>query len=134
MPLLLPAIVGVLFAAGVYLVLQRNLLRVVFGLVLLSNSVNLLLLAAGRIGPTNAPLIAEGADIPVAPFANPLPQALVLTAIVIGFGLVAFTLVLVMRAYRTFGTVDADRLEEGTEAVPAGAPEVVHAEQKGRAA
>ena len=122
MQLLLALLAGVLFAAGVYLVLRRNLLRMVFGLVLLSNAVNLLVLSMGRVIRVGPPLIPYGAEAPVAAYANPLPQALVLTAIVIGFGLVSFALVLVYRSFVTLGSVEADELggeDVGTEAAPA---------------
>ncbi len=110
-------LIGVLSAASVYMMLRRNLVRLIIGLILLSNAVNLLIFTAGRLTPANPPLIPPGADAPVTPFANPLPQALILTAIVISFGLLAFTLVLVYRAYQELGTMDADDLR--TAAPPA---------------
>lgn len=110
MQTLLALLAGVLFAAGVYLVLRRNLLRMVFGLVLLSNAVNLLVLGMGRVVRVGPPLVPAGADAPVQAYANPLPQALVLTAIVIGFGLVSFALVLVYRSFVTLGSVESDEL------------------------
>jgi multicomponent Na+:H+ antiporter subunit C len=110
MQLLLALLTGVLFAAGVYLVLRRNLLRMIFGLVLLSNAVNLLVLSMGRVARVDPPLILPGAEAPAGAVANPLPQALVLTAIVIGFGLVSFALVLVYRSFVTLGAVESDAL------------------------
>ena len=128
MPALLALVIGVLTAAGVYLMLRRNLLRKIFGLVLLSNAVNLLVFTVGRAARVGPPLVPEGATLPVEPYANPLPQALVLTAIVIGFGLVAYALVLVYRSYATLGTMDAEQLEGGACAEDApdtnGIPEV----------
>jgi multicomponent Na+:H+ antiporter subunit C len=121
MQVLLVLLTGVLFAAGVYLVLRRNLLRMIFGLVLLSNAVNVLVFSMGRVARLAPPLVPEGADAPVAAVANPLPQALVLTAIVIGFGLVSFALVLAYRSFVTLGTVETDELE-ADEPVPPGAP------------
>ncbi len=113
MQTLLALLVGVLTAGGVYLMLRRNLLRKIFGLVLLSNAVNLLVFTVGRAARVAPPLVPEGGVVPVEPYANPLPQALVLTAIVIGFGLVAYALVLVYRSYATLGTMDAEQLENG---------------------
>ena len=110
MQLLLALLSGVLFAAGVYLVLSRNLLRMIFGLVLLSNAVNLLVLGMGRVARLDPPLVPVGADAPVGAVANPLPQALVLTAIVIGFGLVSFALVLAYRSFVSLGAVETDAL------------------------
>lgn len=108
---LLALVVGVLTAAAVYSLLQRHLMRVVLGIVLLGNAVNLLILAAGRVGDTTPPIIPEGMTAPAGPIANPLPQALVLTAIVIGFGLAAFALLLVVRTHRSLGTVDVEQLD-----------------------
>lgn len=110
METILAFVVGALFAASVYLMLQRNLLKLVFGVVLLSNAANLLIFTLGRLTRTRPPLIEPDAVVPVAPFANPLPQALILTAIVISFGLLAFALVLVYRSYQEIGTVDSDRM------------------------
>jgi len=128
MQTLLILLAGVLFAAGVYLVLRRNLLRMIFGLVLLSNAVNLLVFSMGRVARLAPPLVPEGAMAPVGAVANPLPQALVLTAIVIGFGLVSFALVLAYRSFVTLGTVETDELEGNrknpapADAAPAGTP------------
>jgi multicomponent Na+:H+ antiporter subunit C len=111
METLLALLAGLLVAAGVYLLLERSLLRFVFGLMLLSNGVNLVILASGRVAGRLPPL-AAGADAPPAGAANPLPQALVLTAIVIGFGLAAFTLALLSRGFQSLGTLDADAMSD----------------------
>ena len=115
---LLAITIGAVTACAVYLMLSGQLLRFVFGLVLISNSANLTIFAAGRLTEGAPPLIAEGADAPVAMAANALPQALVLTAIVIGFGLFAFAIVLVFRAWTSLGTLEPDnmRLAEPEEA------------------
>jgi len=106
----LALVVGAIVAGGLYLVLQRNLLRFVFGLILLSGGVNLLLFTAGRPTRGAPPLVPEGAYAPVAPVANAVPQALILTAIVIGFGLTSFALVLLLRAYERLGTLNTDEM------------------------
>lgn len=111
MEVLLAITSGVLFAASFYLLLRRNLLRFVVGLIMLSNAVNLLIFIMGRLTQGNPPLIPFGEHVPPTPYANPLPQALILTAIVISFGLLAFTLVLVHRNYLTTDTLDSDALE-----------------------
>jgi len=108
MDTLLAILVGVLFSAGLYALLRPDLLRGVLGIVLVSNAVNLLVITAGRIG-CGAPLVDEGASAPEAPFANPLPQALVLTAIVIGFGFLSFALVLVWRHFHETRSLRSDR-------------------------
>lgn len=102
--------VGVLFGSGLYLVLQRNLLRLVFGLILMSGGVNLALFVAGRLTRGISPFVAEGAYAPPMGAANPLPQALILTAIVISFGLTVFALVLLLRTYERLGTVETNEL------------------------
>ncbi|CAM3182014.1 Na+/H+ antiporter subunit C [Paracoccus nototheniae] len=110
MELLLAITLGILVSTSVYLMLDRNVLRFLFGLVLLSNAVNLLIFAGGRLTAGAPPLIDAGASSPTGVVANALPQALVLTAIVIGFGLLAFTLALVYRTFMTLGTVNSDEM------------------------
>ncbi len=110
MEVVLSFLVGILFATAIYLMLARNLLRFLFGLILISNGANLAIFAAGRLTVGRPPLIPEGAEGPVGIAANSLPQALVLTAIVIGFGLFAFALVLAFRAYSSLGTLDTDEM------------------------
>jgi multicomponent Na+:H+ antiporter subunit C len=110
MNVLLALLAGLLTAAGVYLLLQRSLLRMLFGVILLSNAVNLILFVAGRTMRAAPPIVPDGLTAPAAAVANPLPQALILTAIVIGFGLVAFAFVLLSRTSATFETLDADEL------------------------
>lgn len=102
-------VIGGLVAASVFLLLQRNLLKLMFGLVLLSNAANLLIFTVGRLSRGAAPLVPIGFTTPPDPVANPLPQAMILTAIVISFGLLAFGLVLVHRANQALGTIDTDQ-------------------------
>lgn len=108
--------IGALAGIAVYLFLARDLPRVLIGFVLLGTAANLAIFAAGRIGPFMPPIVEPGMAALAAEAANPLPQALILTAIVIGFGLAVFALMLVVRAQRTFGGVDHSDL---TEAEPA---------------
>lgn len=110
MELLVAVMVGVLVAASVYLMLARNVLRFLFGLVLISNAANLTIFVSGRLTAAAPPLIPYNADAPVGDVANALPQALVLTAIVIGFGLFAFALTLVYRTYQNLGTLNSDEM------------------------
>jgi len=95
-------VVGILFAAAVYLLLSRNVQRVALGFILLSNGVNLLVLTAGGLPEGAAPPLLGTAD--VAAMADPLPQAFILTAIVIGLGTSAFLLALAARAHRETGS------------------------------
>jgi len=105
-----PLMVGGLYAAGVYLLLDRSLTRVLLGFLLLGNATNLLVLSAG--GPAGlAPIL--GYSDPQA-FTDPLPQALILTAIVITFGVAAFLLAMIHRSWRlarneAVGTDEEDR-------------------------
>mgnify|MGYP001797062042 CR=1 FL=1 len=103
-------VAGVLAAGGGWLMLARHLLSLVFGVVLVSSAANLVVFAGGRLTDGAAPLVAEGLQAPTAEIANPLPQALVLTAIVIGFGLTAFALALLLAANRRLGTVDPEEM------------------------
>jgi multicomponent Na+:H+ antiporter subunit C len=106
--LTLAVVVGVLYALGTYLLLQRNLTRIVLGLVIMGHGANLLLLVAG--GPAGrAPLVGAG---PETSFADPLPQAMALTAIVITFGVAAFLLAL---AYRSWMLRADDDVEDDVE-------------------
>jgi len=99
-------LVGVLFAAGTYLLMERSLTRIALGVGVLGNGVNVLIVAVGS-RPGRAPIIGEEGG-----FADPLPQALVLTAIVIGFALLAFLLAL---AWRNWTITDNDEVEDDVE-------------------
>lgn len=116
-------LVGVLFAAGVFLILRRNMVKLVVGFIVLGHASNLLVLVAGGLSVASPPLIPEGASIMPEPFANPLPQALVLTAIVIGLAVQAFVLVLVCVMIHTNDAWDversADRPRGGGDSRPA---------------
>lgn len=111
MELILALVVGGLFAGGVYMMLRRSLVKLVIGLILLGHGANLLIFTVGRLVRGQPPLIpAEGGPL-LAPFAAPLPQALILTAIVIGFGLQAFAIVLVKQVYQVVGSSDLDQMK-----------------------
>lgn len=101
-------LVGLMFAAAIYLMLSGQLIRFVFGLAVIGNAINLLIFATGRMTHTDPPLVATGHTTLTAPTANALPQALILTAIVIGFAMTTFILVLLHRTYSQTGTLDAD--------------------------
>ncbi len=109
MILTMALVVGVLFGGGTYLVLQRTLTRIVLGLGLWSYGVNVLLLMSG--GRAGAPPLVEP-DAPVSGFADPLPQAMALTAIVITFAITAFLLAL---AYRSWTQTGDDMAEDDIE-------------------
>jgi multicomponent K+:H+ antiporter subunit C len=86
--------IGALIAAGVYLLLRARTYPVILGIMLIGYAVNLFLVAMGRVGHGEPPIIREGVSV----YVDPLPQALVLTAIVIGFGMAAFVVVLALAA------------------------------------
>ena len=110
MELVLALLVGGLYACGLYLMMQRSLVRLIIGLALLGHAANLLIFTTAGLTRGLAPIIAADATEVVAGSADPLPQALILTAIVISFAVVAFSLVLVQRAYALTGTEDIDAL------------------------
>jgi len=108
MEALVAVTIGVLVACGVYLLLRARTFPVVLGLTLLSYAVNLFLFAMGRLTTARPPVISPEA----AGYADPLPQALVLTAIVIGFAMTAFLVVLALRALGELGTDHVDGAEK----------------------
>ena len=110
MKLLLALIVGLLYGAGTYLILRRSLVKVIFGLIFLGHAANLLIFTIGRLTKGAPAFVPPGAVSLSEPYADPLPQALILTAIVIGFGVQAFAVVLFKRAYQSVGTDDLDKM------------------------
>lgn len=107
MTLVLVATVAVLFATGTYLMLQRNLLRIIIGLGFIAHGANVLLLLAGG-PPGQAPIVGVDGNVSVDAMSDPLPQAMALTAIVITFGITAFLLAM---AYRSW-VLDGDDVVE----------------------
>lgn len=109
-------LVAVVFAVATYLILQKSFVRILFGFVTLTNGANLFLLAmSGSPDGKRAPILSEGQG----PLVDPLPQALVLTAIVIGFALTIYMIMLLYRIFLDSGTTDAENLfaarEDGHE-------------------
>lgn len=102
--------VGALYAAGLYMMLRRSIVKLIIGLALLGHAANLLIFVAAGLTRARPPLVPEGATQPVLPTADPLPQALVLTAIVIGFAVLAFSVALIHRTHQATATDDIDRL------------------------
>jgi multicomponent K+:H+ antiporter subunit C len=108
--------VGVLMACGLYLLLRARTFAVIVGLTLISYAVSLFLLAMGRLTTGKPPVIRHGVPggaLRLADFADPLPQALVLTAIVIGFAMTALAVVL---ALRSLGLTGSDHVDGGEPA------------------
>lgn len=109
MEMLVASAVGLLTAAGVYLLLRRRTFSVILGLALLSYAINAFLFAMGRLAVNLPPVISRAATA----YTDPLPQALVLTAIVIAFGMTALAVVLALRSYLETGEDSVDTA--GTE-------------------
>lgn len=110
MELVLPMVSGALVGLGLYMVLRRSITKLLIGLSLLSHGANLAIFSAGGLARGEAPLIPENATKLTPPYADPLPQALILTAIVISFGVLAFAITLVSRLYLEAGTENQDHL------------------------
>jgi len=110
------ALAGLFITAAIYLLLSRSLISMLLGLALLGN---LVIFAAGRLTRAVPPIVPEGLDAALETVANPLPQALILTAIVIGFAMFSFLLVLAFRAYQS---LDADHTDTMRLAEPKGGP------------
>ena len=110
MEVMLAIAIGALYATALYLILRRSIVKLIIGLALLGHAANLLIFTSARLVRGRPALIEAGETALEQPHADPLPQALILTAIVISFAIVAFTLVLVNRTYEEVGTDDLDRL------------------------
>lgn len=115
MEMVLAAVTGGLYAAGLYLMLRRSVARLVIGLSLIGHAANLLIFSAAGMTRARPPIVPEGALRPDPPFADPVPQALILTSIVLGFAILAFAMVLIKRAYQTVGTDDLDAMRSTDE-------------------
>ncbi|CAM2069928.1 NADH-quinone oxidoreductase subunit K [Sulfidibacter corallicola] len=105
-------IVGALFATAIFQLLRRNLAKLAIGLILLSNAANLLIFSSAGLTRGKPPMVPEGVETLAAGHADPLPQALILTAIVISFGVIAFFLALLRLASQRLGITDLEELKE----------------------
>lgn len=111
MTLLLAIAIGVMYATGLYMMLRRSFVKLIIGLALIGHGANLLIWTSAGIVRGEPPLIESGATelaLEPAAVADPLPFALILTAIVISFAIVSYTIVLVKRTYQEVGTDDLD--------------------------
>ena len=111
MAVILAFAIGGLYAAAIYMLLRRSLVKVLIGLSLLTHGTNLLIFMARDLTRAAPPIVPVGATALAAPYADPLPQSLILTSIVISFGVTAFALALSYRTYRAVGTDDLDLLQ-----------------------
>ncbi|WP_028033323.1 Na+/H+ antiporter subunit C [Chelativorans sp. J32] len=124
MEAILAVTVGIFFAVSIYLMLSKHIIRILLGVAIFGNAVNLTIFTTGRVVREVPPIIPEGVTVPPGITANPLPQALILTAIVISFSFFAFLLVLAFRTYQELGTDDTDGMRvaepKGEELPPLG--------------
>ena len=107
MEIVMSFVIGILFMCATYLMLSKSLLRIIVGTGLLSHGAHLLLLTMGGLKRGAAPLLGENASS----YTDPIPQALILTAIVISFGVTAFFLVVAYRAYQELGTDNMEKMK-----------------------
>lgn len=112
---LLAITIGGIYAMAFYLLLRRSMVKVILGVLLFGQGVNLLIFVSAGLTKDRAAFIPPDTGVLEAPFADPLPQALILTAIVIGFGVLAFTLALMRRTHQETKTDDLDKLVEDGE-------------------
>jgi multicomponent Na+:H+ antiporter subunit C len=122
MEVILAIVIGALYAAGLYMMMRRSFVKLVIGLSLLGYASSLLIFTVNGVTRGQPPLVQEGMTQPVQPFADPLPQALILTAIVIGFGVQAFALVLFKRTYQSTNTDDLDGIKSTEQSGKASLP------------
>jgi multicomponent K+:H+ antiporter subunit C len=112
MEIVFAAAIGVLAGSGVWLLLRPRTFQVLMGLTLLSYATNLFIFGVGRLKTGSAPIIGDSGIVDAAAYADPVPQALVLTAIVIGFGTTALFLVLLLALRALTGTDHVDGREK----------------------
>ncbi|WP_181350586.1 Na(+)/H(+) antiporter subunit C [Thalassobacillus sp. CUG 92003] len=105
MEIIMSVLAGILFATGIYNILQKQMLRIIIGTALVSHGAHLFILTMAGLKRGAPPILTEGIE----DYADPLPQALILTSIVISFGVTSLLLVLAYRASRITGT---DNMEE----------------------
>ena len=110
MEIIIAVVTGILYAAGLYLLMHRSFIKLIVGIILFAHACNFFLFSAGGITRGEPAFVSDG-NPPVAELADPLPQALILTAIVIGLGVQAFAIVLLKRVYHAVDTSDLDQLK-----------------------
>lgn len=117
MEVALAGLIALFFAVAVYLLLSKSIIRMLLGVTVIGNAINLTIFTIGRLTPEIPPIIGPGQYVPLEGSANPLPQALILTAIVIGFGTTALLLVVAIKAYQATHTDHVQELIEKPDPV-----------------
>lgn len=112
MNIIMAITVGILYSAGIYMILRRSIVKLIIGLALLAHGANLLIFTLGRLTRGHPAIIEGNEEMLIQPYADPIPQALILTAIVISFGVTAFAIVLIKKVYQATGSGDLDNLIE----------------------
>ena len=112
MEVVLALVIGTLYGGGLYLMMRRNLIQLIIGLGLLSHGANLLIFTAAGLHRDAPPLVPDDAQVPAGLVADPLAQALILTAIVIGLGVTAVMLAFAVRIYKARRTLMIDECTE----------------------
>src|SRR5690606_2009095 len=110
MGLLVIILIGILYGSGIYLMLRRSMVKLLIGLLLLGNGANLLIFLLGDLTKGRPPVIPPDSNIFTEIYADPIPQSLILTAIVISFGLQSFAIILLKRVYLATGSDNLDDL------------------------
>jgi len=108
-------LIAVLYAGGIFMLLRRSMVKLLIGITLLGNGANLLIFLLGNITKGKPPVIDSAAKLFTDIYADPVPQALILTAIVIGFGIQSFAIVLLKRVYVLVNSDDLDDLNTPEE-------------------
>ncbi|MEY1637958.1 NADH-quinone oxidoreductase subunit K [Tenuifilum osseticum] len=110
MEIVLAILTGLLFAAGLYLMLHKDMIKLIIGIMMMGYATNLFIFLIARITRGVPAIIDQGKEVLTPPFADPIPQALMLTAIVIGFGIQAFAIVLIRKVYKVTGISNMEQL------------------------
>ena len=110
MDILLSIIIGLLYAAGFYMLLNKGMTKMIIGIMTLGYASNLFIFTIARLTRGMPALIKSGDSVMLSDYADPIPQAFILTAIVIGFGIQAFGIVLLRQVYKKTGTANMDEL------------------------
>ena len=110
MEYLLIFLIGLLYSSGIYLMLRKSMVKLLLGLILLGNGANILIFLMGDIAKGQPPIIPRDASIFTQMYADPVPQSLILTAIVISFGLQSFAIILLKRVYQMTKSDNLDTL------------------------
>jgi len=103
-------LIGMMYSAGLFMMMRRSIVKLAIGLAILGHASNLLIFTSAGMSRARPPLLEDGGHLPLGELADPIPQALILTAIVIGLAVLGFTLVLIYRVHQATGSDDLDQM------------------------